>query len=74
MQSPLREAWMRAASTPKRIATPYNSNAIVGNGAFGCTGSRLPARSQFELVRAKNIFFNFFSPRTIGENTDSLKG
>jgi hypothetical protein len=64
---------MRAASTPKRIATPYNSNAIVGNGAFGCTGSRLPARSQFELVRAKNIFFKFFLPEP-GENTDSLKG
>jgi hypothetical protein len=48
VSSPLREAWIRSASTPKRIATPYRSTNR-GNGAFGCTGSRLPERSTFEL-------------------------
>ena len=70
--SPLREAWMRSASTPKRIATPYNTASIIGNGAFGCTGSRLPTRSEFELDIGPGDYGIVDDPRTV-TNTGACK-
>ena len=43
--SPVRAAWCRTASKPRRIATPYVSPSI--SGAFGCSGTRFVGESEF---------------------------
>jgi hypothetical protein len=69
--SPVRAAWCRSASKPRRVATPYVSTTR-GDGAFGCSGQRFPGASEFESDIGPGNYGIVDDPMTIS-NTGACK-